>query len=145
MKNFLKIFTECSFCTQNVNKKEVNLENLNKIENEEYANESMRNQTKEIEGENRGMKKNNLSKKLEEEINIKKNQFKKENTNTNSNSNNNMQLQNLNESQVYNYVENEIYDAKNDSSPKKNIIKNEENKEETKIKKVRKNLMKDLF
>ena len=152
MMKFLNLITQCSICAPKANKKELNLEHLNKTSNEENNIESGGNQQKDKDYKNNQIKKNStINRILNEEFNLNRNSIQSKERSSNANLNKNLKLENIIEKEdkfnmTVNHEENTLLKSyfsnkKND----KNEKQKEENKEEHKIKKVRKHLMEDLF
>ena len=153
MMKFLNFITQCSICAPKTNKKELNLEHLNKTSNEENNIESGGNhqKDKDYKSNNQIEKNSTINRILNEEFNLNQITFQNKERISNANIIKNLQLENINEKEdkfnmTVNHEENTLLKSyfsnkKNDKIEKQK----EENKEEHKIKKVRKHLMEDLF
>ena len=152
MMKFLNFITQCSICAPKANKKELNLEHLNKTSNEENNIESGGNQQKDKDYKNNQIKKNStMNRILNEEFNLNRNSIQSKERSSNANLNKNLQLENIIEKEdkfnmTVNHEENNFIKSYfSNKKENKNEKLKEENKEEHKIKKVRKHLMEDLF
>ena len=152
MMKFLNFITQCSICAPKENKKELNLEHLNKTSNEENNIESGGNnqKDKDIKSNNQIEKNSTINRILNEEFNLNQITFQNKERISNANIIKNLQLENINEKEdkfnmTVNHEENNFIKSYSNKKENKNEKLKEENKEEHKIKKVRKHLMEDLF
>ncbi len=153
MMKFLNFITQCSICAPKANKKELNLEHLNKTSNEENNIESGGNnqKDKDIKSNNQIEKNSTINRILNEEFNLNQITFQNKERSSNANIIKNLRLENINEKEdkfnmTVNHEENNFIKSYfSNKKENKNEKLKEENKEEHKIKKVRKHLMEDLF
>ena len=142
---FFNLITQCSICVSNPKKKELNLEHLNKTNNEDNNIESGGIQLKDIDYKNKQIKKDStINRIFNEELNLNINLIQNKDRISNSHINKNFQLENIVEKDNVNMTIDHAEENYLLKLQKKDKNK-EENKEEHKIKKVRKHLMEDLF